>query len=385
MKNRKLTVIASVVLIMATLLSLTGCGCSRKVEEPTVAPTQAPTQAPTEEPTEEPTEAPTEEPTEPAPTEPESEPGLAKANYVEALYSLMNKGDEVEVVGKFAHYYVVAGEPYDLLVDSRFVRLATDASFKSWTAYARHKRPVFDSVYMDKEPIAYLKTNTKLTVLEAKDNWVYVEWKDGKGYMKEDDISKGRISTGGGGSSSSDGTDVDVGSLSATGIQGGITMLGAYHGPEMEAGFEKTTGVILADEVEAYIGVFGFSDEMKVVSYDDEFCTIYLGTDLTARVRRDLVKLEGDAEEEPFTGYSRANAVVFKEYQQRTEYKKLKTNNKVEVLYKLPGTGYGDEGIYVVSVDGEIMYMQVATVSEKKLKTYSGGSSSGDVWTPPAL
>lgn len=387
MKNIRISTIVCAVLVMTVLLSFAGCGCSRAEAEPTAVPTGAPTEAPTA--------APTEAPTEPAPTEPEWQPGLARATHTEALHTLLNKGDEVEVVGKFEHYFIISSEPYDLLVDEYYVRLSSEDAFESWTGYSRHNRPVFDSVYMRNEPIARLATNTKLTILEAKGDWVYVEWKDGKGYMKEEDVSKYRLTNGGGSGSSGgapvDGTDVDVGSLSATtGGHNGIVTLGAYYGPEMEADFEKGKGIVLAEEIEAYITAFDFGEEMKVVEYDEEFCTIYLDTDLTARVRRDLVKLEGDTEEEPWIGYSRSNAVVFEEYQRRDEWGKLKLNTEVQVLYQLPGMSYLDEGVYAVSIDGEILYMQIDSVSKTKIRPAAGGggsssSGSSDVWTPPAL
>ena len=276
-----------------------------------------------------------------------------------------------------------------------YIRLETEEPFESHTAYARNNRPVYGSVYMRNEPIARLGTNTKLTVLEAKNGWVFVEWTDGKGFMKEEDISTRKISTGGGSNSGgssapADGTDVDVGSLSATTLQGGVALLGAYHGPEMEAGFEKCKGTILADEIEAYITVFGYGAEMKVVAYDDAFCTVYLGTDLMVKIPRAFVKLESDnTEEEFFAGYSRSKAVVYKEYQCRSEYKKMGFNESVNVLYKLPALSHDGEEIYAVSIDGEVMYMLVSTVSQTKLKASSGSSSSSsgsaDVWTPPQL
>jgi len=390
MKNRKFAVIASVVLTMATLMSFAGCGCSLR-------PTLPSTQVRTEVPIETPTEASTEVPTEPAPTEPEWQPGLSKADYVEAAYSLLSKGDEVEVVGKTAHYFVIAGENYNLLVNEDYIRLDREDTFESQTAFSRYNRPVFASVYMRNEPITRFPTNAKLTVLEAKNGWVFVEWFDGKeymnGYMRAEDISDDWINVGGGSSSGSstpdDGTDVDVDSLSATSQQGALALLGTYYGPEMEAGFETCKGIVLADEVEAYITVFNHGAEMKVVEYDDGFCTIYLANGLTAKVRRELVKLESDSEEEFFSGYARSGAVVFKEYQQRNEYKKLNFNDKVEVLYKLPALTYEGEEIYAVSIDGKVMYMMISAVSERWQQPASSGSSSGseiaDVWTPPVL
>ena len=142
--------------------------------------------------------------------------------------ALLNKGEEVEVVGKYAHYFVISAEPYDLLVDEYYVRLETEEAFESWTGYARSKSPVFSSVYMREEPIAHLGLNTKLTVLEGKGNWLFVQWDEGEGYMLAEDVSKTRIRYGGGGGGGGgggavDGTDVDVSALSATGLQGGMS------------------------------------------------------------------------------------------------------------------------------------------------------------------
>lgn len=390
MRNMKISAVVCAVLIVSVLLSFAGCGCSREGTEPTVAPTVAPTEASTEAPTEVPTEA----PTEPAPTEPAWEPGISKASYVEALYALLNKGDEVEVVGKYAHYFVISAEPYDLLVDEYYIRLETEAPFESWTGYARSKSPVFTSVYMREEPIAHLATNTVLTVLEGKDNWLFVQWNEGEGYMLAEDVSKTRIRSGGGGGGTGggggavDGTDVDVGALSATTQQGGVVKLG-YYGPEMNPDFAPCKGIVLAEEVEAYITVSQFADQMKVVSYDDEFCNIYMDTELMTRVRRNLVKLAVDVEEEPWTGYARSGSVAYYEYQRRTEFKTLRFNEEVTVLYRLPGLNYLDDGVYVVSIGEEICYMEIADISETRRQVYSGGggggSSGGDVWTPPAM
>ena len=143
--------------------------------------------------------------------------------------------------------------------------------------------------------------------------------------------------------------------------------------------------------MEAYIAVFTLGQEMKVVSYDDEYCTIYLNDGLTAKVSRTFVKLEGDSQEETFTGYIRKNStVLYKDYQLRSEGMKLGRNKTVEVQYKLPAHTYEGEEIYVVSVDGQVLYVPVSSISNSKVKvksnsSSSSSSSSGDVWTPPKM
>ena len=116
MTKHKVAIITFVALLMAAVMCFAGCGKNTETE---AAPAPAPTAAPTEAPAEVPTEA----PTEPAPTEPVWVTGKAKANYVEAVYGSLNKGDEVKVVGKFAHYFIIEAEPYNLLVDEDLIRL----------------------------------------------------------------------------------------------------------------------------------------------------------------------------------------------------------------------------------------------------------------------
>ena len=401
MKNRNYLIMALAVLLMVSMLCFAGCGKKDKTPAPTEAPLPVPTMAPTEAPTEAPTIAPTEAPTEPAPTEPAWEAGVARAGYTEAVYSLLNKGEAVEVSGKFAHYYVITAEPYDLLVDERFVRLDNERPFDDDKLYAKNKRPVYDNVYMNNEPIATLKQDTKLTVLEGKDDWVYVEWSGGKGYMKEDDTSARKLggSRGGGGGSSgpADGSNVDIGNLSAAEIRGGISLLGAYYGPEKDSAYNTPVkGTILAENVEAYIALFKVGEEMKVVSYDNEYCTIYLDDGVTAKVRRVFVKMPGDSEEATYTGYMKKNSsVLYYDYQNRTEGITPGRNETVEVLYKLPAHMHDGDEIYVVRYGGDVMYTLESSVSESKIKSNSNGgggssggsssSSGGAVWTPPQM
>lgn len=382
MKNKKLVIIAFAILVVAILLCF--AFCNRNEEKP-IEPTAAPTAAPTEEPTE--------EATEPAPTEPEWELGISRASHTEALYATLAIGTEVEVVGKYEHYFIIAGETYDLLVDEYFIRLSSEDAFESWDGYAYPDTNVFETVYRRSEPIAQLATNTEVKVLEGKGSWLFIQWADGEGYVRASDISKTKLTGGGGGgggtSTPVDGTDVDVSLLSATRNQGAVVKLGAYYGPDAGVNYEKGNGVVLADGIEAYICLFDHSGEMKVTEYDDEYCTIYLDTDLYAKVRRPLVMLEGDEVEEPWIGYAYSDAPVYEEYQRRDEVMTLDLNTEVEVLYQLPGFAYDDEGVYVVSIDGEIYYMNISDVSKEKIKPAAGGNGGGGgtgaVWTPPAL
>ena len=380
-----------ITLTLAVLLLLTMASCGKKEAEPTTVPTTEPTTVPT-------TEA-----TEPAPTEPEWEPGISRAGYGEAVYTTLASGTEVNVIGQFKDYYVIEGEEVDLLVEKRFVRLDSEEPFESWNGYAKSGAKVFDNVYLRGEPIAELKKNTKVTVLEGQGDWLYIEWEGGKGYVAVDQISKwyinnpapsdgdsGGSSSGGSSGGAKDGTDVPIGSLSAWDFDAELILLGTYYGPEMEEKFEGGMGKILAEDTEAYICLLIRDDEAKVTEYDEETVTIWLEEERYAELPRWLLRLDGDEEYESWTGYSRWNGVIYEEYQMRNELKKLSTNKQVTVLDELPDC-------YVVEYEGEIGYMEFDKVSEKKIVTYSGGSGdegggggssgggggSGATWTPP--
>lgn len=369
---------------LAVLLLLTMAACQK--EEP-VAPTTAPTTVPT--PTTEPT------PTEPAPPpEPEWEPGISRATYGEAFYTTLEKGAEVEVIGQYKDYFIIAGEELDLIVEERFVRLDSEELFEAKDGYARKDTQVYESVYMREEPIATLKTNTLLKVLEGKGdwlytgNWLYVEWEGGAGYVRAEQVSDHRLTGGGGGntggSAPTDGTDVDIGSLSANG-GGEIVLLGDYYGPEMEEDFVGGKGIVIAEDVEAYICLLLRDSEAKVIAYDEEVCTIYLENGLTGQLPRWLLKLEGDEEYEAWNGFIKGKQVVCEEYQMRNILVELNTNHEIVVLDELPDC-------YVIEVDGQIGYVPLDGVSATRITGGgggggggNGGGGTGDGWTPPAM
>lgn len=271
--------------------------------------------------------------------------------------------------------------------------------------YAKYNTQVFDNVYLKGEPIATLTTNTKVKVLEGKDNWLYIQWADGEGYVPVEKISKWYIqsrksedgggggSGGSGGSGAADGTNVPIGSLTAArDFNAQLHLLGAYYGPEMEAEFEPGMGKILAKDTEAYITLLLRDDEAKVTAYDEETITIWLEDEFYAELPRWLLRLEGDEEYEPWTGYSRWQGIVYEEYQLRNELLTLNTNKKVTVLDKLPDC-------YVVEYEGQVGYMLLDKVSERMISTgggsgdggsggggsSGGGGGSGATWTPPLM
>lgn len=377
------------ILTMTALLLLGMVGCSAKQEqtEPPVPTTEA-TVAPT-----------TEETTTPAPTEPEWEEGIARAAQAEALRKTFDQGTQVQVLGQYGDYYVVEGEEENLLVEKRFLRLDTEDSPEEETRYAKWNALVFDNVYFRGEPIATLPTNTALTVLEGKDDWYRVSWGDDEGYVKADQTNKYRYTggagnaDGGSGDSSNgwDGTDVDLSQLSSDGNVT-LTLLGAYYGPEQDPDFTPGQGEILAENVEGYLLLWNRGDSLKVTAYDETICTVWVQEELYVTLPRYLVTMEADEIYESWTGYSRSQAVVYQEYQMRSESKKLRINQEVTVLDELAEQCYSYfyPGCYVVEVDGEIGYMSANDVSPNRFAinpagSDEGSSGNGDVWTPPQM
>ena len=374
----------AIALTLTILILLTFASCGQRAEEaiPTVPET---TQAPV------PTE--TTEPTTPAPTEPEWEPGIVRAGYGEAVYRTFAAGTALKVIGQFKNYYVVEQDDVDLLVHKQFLRMEGEEAFESWNGYSKSGTEVFDDPYMRGEPTATLNKNTQVTVLESNGGWAYIEWEGGKGYVDASMLSKWRVSggttggsggSGGSGGRNNDGTDVPIGSLTSAedSFQPRIQLLGAYYGPEKEKDFAGGMATVLADKTEGYICLLVRGDEVKVTSCDGNTAAIWLGEALYAQIPRFLVKLEGDADYESWTGYSRWNGIIYEEYQMDTEKVKLSTNKQVTVLDEV-------NGCYVVEYEGQTGYMDPEKVSKKKIVSNPGnggnGGGTGSTWTPPKL
>lgn len=375
-------------LLLAVLLLLTMASCGKKEAAPATEASTVPAEVPTE--------LPTEVPTDPAPTEPDWEPGAARAGYGEAVYTTYAKGDTVTVIGLWKDYYVVKGEEVDLLIEKRFVRLNSEEPFESWNGYTKYGNQIFDNAYLEGEPIAKLYQNKKVTVLEAGEGWLYIEWDGGNGYVDVEKISRWPISSGnsddgGSGGGGSSGGSSGGGTSGSAG--GDINLdLVAYYGPDKSA--MEDAGVVLADNVKGIICITIRDDEVKVTSVGEDECEIYLDG-YTAVVPRWLLHMEGDAEYETWTGYARWATVVYEEYQMRNEKQKLNTNTQVLVLDELPGC-------YVVEIEDEIGYVKLDKISKYRIKSSSGssddgsgggsggssggsGGSSGGIWTNPIV
>lgn len=367
-----------IALALALMLLLTLASCGKKDEAVETAPviTEAP-EAPTEK---------VETPTEPAPTEPEWEPGIARAGYGELEYETYLRGVEVSVIGEWKDYFVIAGEEVDLLVEKQFVRTESEEAFEERAGYAKWNTEVYDNVYREGESIEKLTSNKKVTVVDGKGDWLFIQWDEDKsGYVDADMINKWptkkKVVEGGSGAASGSYND-----------NGFIADQLAYVGPEMDALEEKA--LVLGDGARGALTVTVRDDEVKVTAVGEEVCDVYLDG-FYAKLPRWLLTMEGDEEYEAWTGYARWNAIIFEEYQMRNELKILKTNDKVKVIDELE-----EAECYVVEFEAEedgetvtkIGYMQLDKVMKYRYsapKSQGGGGGTGAVsggaYTPPTI
>jgi len=366
-------------------------------EQPPATPTPAPTAAPTPVPTA--TAAPTPVPATPVPTasptpEPPWEPGYIRAGDVLVCYTTLQRGDTVRILGQWQDYYIVEGEDVDLLVEKRFLRPQDEQPPAETEGWARENIPVYESGHLRGEPVTRLGLNTPVRILDAKANWALIEWAGGSGYVDPGDISGqyiqvyvytgpttggttgGNTGDGGGGAPAvtappagpSDGTDVDMGQLSATqDARPLLTLLGA----ELLPGEKQD--VILSRDTEGYVYVLARGNTVKVTGWDERECTI-LVRGVFPKLPRWLVQLEGDESYEPWTGYAKNDAVVWGEYQQRNELARLKLNVQVKVVDYLE-----EQDLYVVTWGHAFGYMEPESLSRSETVT-----NTPSVWVPPA-
>lgn len=132
---------------------------------------------------------------------------------------------------------------------------------------------------------------------------------------------------------------------------------------------EVTMGKVLMDNTPAILDILMRDDTVDVVGeYDEDHYVIK--TDLGyGLVKKNLLRLDGEAPYEVWTGYAYWNAEVYDNlYLTGEPVQKLRTNTKIEVL--------DDVGIcYVVRIDDTISFMNKSRLS--KWPSSSGGSSSG--------
>ena len=380
-KKKLIAVISLILLILLGVVSCNVFGNKAPETEPTTAPVTEP--VPTQEPTEEPTAA---------PTEPSWVPGVVRATYGAAVYKTFNLGDKVKVKGEFDGYFIIEGEELDLLIETRYLRHAAEEQFEEREGYTYSGTEVFTTAHLTGEAIATLGLNTKVQVVEGKEDWLHITWDGGEGFITNH-VSPHRIvyrgggsddsSGGGGGGGPADGTDIDLSGLSAVGVTGGVHLLSSYIGPVFKE-WGAIEGVILTDACEAYMYLYNRDGEAKITATEEETYEVYVDG-FYATLPHWLISMEGDDPYEAWTGYAKSGVPVYGKHQMREIYveRNMNLNEKVEVIDQLPHC-------YVVEIDGEVGYMKLDDVMKNRYvysggnKEESGGGGGGGYaeWTP---
>ncbi len=385
----------TIVIIAAALVVIVGgfFGIRALVSplEEAPATTPAPTLTPTPTPT--PTPEPTEEP------EPETTAGFIKSAKADVVFAVLNRGDTVEYIGEAQNaegYSIVKyGDVYGL-IERRFLRLDSEAEYEAWTGYSGGGAMLYEDIDLTVE-IGKQSFNTEVNVIDEFENCYLVEVGEAVGFMAIKTVSATpnvAYSGGGGGSSGDNGG----GGSSSGGVDGGDIMLSGTADNDFrtcllaatveQEGDSTENATVRVDGTGLYAGLFEYGDEVRVLSIDGETAKIYIYKKEATMDSR-YVRLETEEAYQTWEGFVASDGWTYTgpDLTGKSE-KKLTLNTKVEVLEKF-------DGVYLVSVDGEMLYMTEAGVSETQIQiTYSGGGgSSGDNggggtdsgWTVPAL
>lgn len=356
---------------MMLLFSFVGCASTNDASENASGDASAVQNSFTPEPTGTPTPVPTPTTT----PEPESELGYARADGAGLIYAFFNRGEVVEVIGEDGDYYVLSLEGQEVLVEKRLIAMLDAEEYSTWTGYARSKASVYASFHMIDEAVETLTTNTQLTVLADLDGCYLVQLEDGMlGYIKADQVSKSKISSGGSSGNSSGGSD------------GGDISLGACHKMADQMPFpffmnntsEEIVGQakVLADGVEAYVRFINRNDSVKVIDEDDSYYFV-LESDGILYIEKFLIRFEDDGEYEQWNGYAQSKAPLFNNFWFYGDSESLSRNTEMVVLDDL---GY----CYLVDVAGTIGYLATDQVSTEKLKSSESSNNGGSSeWTDP--
>lgn len=365
---KKMLVAAALILALA----LTACGDQAAPAE-TPAPTATAKPVPT------------------ATPEPEGKAATVLVNGLAAVYTSFKDGTELKITGETEDHYLVDYEGVTVLVEKRFVRLASDESFEPWDGYAKSDAPVYDNVYISGEALKKLPLNTKLTVLTELGSVLKAELEDKTVvYVSADMVGEylaqyygyggGDYSGGGGGGGAApaDGGDIVLTSAELTADKPRIVLLTA------QTPAYPISGTILADGVEGYLSILRRGDSVKVIGEENDMAVLLIdGRRCT--VPAALVRMEGEKEFESWDGYAQSGATIYQSLRM-IGGEAITMNTPVKVLEDL-----GD--CFYVQWESGYGYMPKSLVSDAPVSwgygDYSGGgggSSGGGVeWTEPTM
>ena len=372
------------VIFLALTLAL-GTGCSHQAEQPTapVAVASAPTTAP----------APAADQTEPTETTtpaPRTVEGTVQGIHIPAILSFPQRGDIVQVTGypDEATATVTVGDAQGSFAKV-LLRFDSDESYEAWQAYAKYNTRVFEGYTLVGEPLATLKTNTQMTVLDDLGECYLVQTEDLTGYIAKTQASKWRIksSSSSGSGSGGSGTGKDGGDISLTGFAGDIR-------PVLLADTVKTGAAqVRADGGRVVLKYFDRGDKVQLV-LDAEVApeipgyALILEDGVLAYIPVDWVEKPGDEVFQPWEGYAGYQCKRYDNFELAGKsLGQLSGNKKITVLWQS-----GD--VLLVQSGDSVSYIAASTARTTPIPRSSGGSSGsggsgggsgGDAWTPPKL
>ena len=374
------------VIFLALTLAL-GAGCSHQAEQSTapVAVASAPTTAP----------APAADQTEPtettAPAPRTVEEGTIQGIHIPAILSFPQRGDIVQVTGypDEATATVTVGDAQGSLAKV-LLRFDSEESYEAWQAYAKYNTQVFGGYTLVGEPLATLKTNTQMTVLDDLGECYLVQTEDLTGYIAKTQASKWRIkgsSSSSGSGSGGSGTGKDGGDISLTGFAGDIR-------PVLLADTVKTGAAqVRADGGRVVLKYFDRGDKVQLV-LDAEVApeipgyALILEDGVLAYIPVDWVEKPGDEVFQPWEGYAGYQCKRYDNFELAGKsLGQLSGNKKITVLWKS-----GD--VLLVESESGVSYIAESTARTTPIPRSSGGSSGsggsgggsgGGDWTPPKL
>lgn len=372
------------VIFLALTLAL-GAGCSHQAEQPTapVAEATAPTTAP----------APAADQTEPTETTapaPRTVEGTVQGIHIPAILSFPQRGDIVQVTGypDETTATVTVGDAQGSLAKV-LLRFDSEESYEAWQAYAKYNTQVFDGYTLVGEPLATLKTNTQMTVLDDLGECYLVQTEDLTGYIAKTQASKWRIkgsSSSSGSGSGGSGTGKDGGDISLTGFAGDIR-------PVLLADTVKTGAAqVRADGGRVVLKYFDRGDKVQLV-LDAEVApeipgyALILEDGVLAYIPVDWVEKPGDEVFQPWEGYAGYQCKRYDNFELAGKsLGQLSGNKKITVLWKS-----GD--VLLVESESGVSYIAESTARTTPIPRSSGGSSGsggsggggGGDWTPPKL
>lgn len=371
-----------IMILLLVAIMVLSAGCS---EEPSVTTTTPATQQTTQNTTEgtdatqETTEV-TEEPTVPAPA---CIGAQVQVENAPAILQLLNRGNVVDVVGEYDedHYVIKTDMGYGL-VEKQFLWMSDGEVFQTWTGYASGYIGVYDNFCLFGDPVKNVGMNTRMEVL-AELNYCYlVQVGETIGYAKKNHVSKYYIEYNAPDNKDESGQDGGDISLYA----GGVTLLSVIE----QSGEVTGTAVVLVDKAPVVLGYFQMGDTVDVIVEEgfapqwEGYHTLYLG-DFCAYMPAVLTLTEEEDTYETWDGYAAYGSDVYDNYQCQGDGKRLGVNTVVTVLW------HGGE-FCVVSVNGDVGYMDADQISSTPYYTGGGnaGSGSNDTesdseWTPPAM